>query len=335
LLSTTMSTDAHTLKPVNLRSILTFTVKLARTAGTLILEGSQAIQSTSDVNEKKNSVDLVTEYDVAVEELVKSEIAKAYPSFKFIGEESYSSGTRNELTDEPTFCVDPIDGTTNFVHGFPFACISLGLIYQKRPVLGVIYNPFLDHLYTGIEGQGSFLTRGNNQPLKLPLTNPKPLPSLQKALLAIEWGSDRGKKTLVPKSDSFLRLAGDPADGIAGGRMAHSIRSLGSAALNISMVAQGGLDLYWEIGCWPWDVCAGIVIAQEAGGVVVGSHTALAAATSAGSSIDPFKVTPDVLTGRKYLIIRAIPDTPNETGREAQLRIAKDFYQTVEDGEPK
>ncbi|KAG2341936.1 myo inositol monophosphatase [Suillus weaverae] len=330
-----MSADTQTLKPVDLRSILTFTVKLARTAGTLILEGSQAIQTTSDVNEKKNSVDLVTEYDVAVEELVKSEIAKAYPSFKFIGEESYSSGTRNELTDEPTFCVDPIDGTTNFVHGFPFACISLGLIYQKRPVLGVIYNPFLDHLYTGIEGQGSFLTRGNSQPLKLPLTNPKPLPSLQKALLAIEWGSDRGKKTLVPKSDSFLRLAGDPADGIAGGRMAHSIRSLGSAALNISMVAQGGLDLYWEIGCWPWDVCAGIVIAQEAGGAVVGSHAALAAATSAGSSIDPFKVTPDVLTGRKYLIIRAIPDTLNETGREAQLRIARDFYQTVEDGEPK
>ncbi|KAG1813966.1 myo inositol monophosphatase [Suillus subaureus] len=330
-----MSAATQTPKPVDLRSILTFAVKLARTAGTLILEGSQAIQSTSDVNEKKNSVDLVTEYDVAVEELVKSEIAMAYPSFKFIGEESYSSGTRNELTDEPTFCVDPIDGTTNFVHGFPFACISLGLIFQKRPVLGVIYNPFLDHLYTGIEGQGSFLTRGNSQPLKLPLTNPKPLPSLQKALLAIEWGSDRGKKTLVPKSDSFLRLAGDPADGIAGGRMAHSIRSLGSAALNISMVAQGGLDLYWEIGCWPWDVCAGVVIAQEAGGVVVGSHAALAAATSAGCSIDPFKVTPEVLTGRKYLIIRAIPDTPNETGKEAQLRIARDFYQTVEDGEPK
>lgn len=80
---------------------------------------------------------------------------------------------------------------------------------------------------------------------------------------------------------------------------------------------------------------AGIVIAQEAGGAVVGSHAALAAATSASSSIDPFKVTPDVLTGRKYLIIRAIPDTPNETGREAQLRIARDFYQTVEDVEPK
>ncbi|OAX38681.1 myo inositol monophosphatase [Rhizopogon vinicolor AM-OR11-026] len=330
-----MSADTQTLKPVDLRSILTFTVKLARTAGTVILEGSQAIQSASDINEKKNSVDLVTEYDVAVEELVKSEIAKSYPDFKFIGEESYSSGTRDELTDEPTYCVDPIDGTTNFVHGFPFACISLGLIYQKRPVLGVIYNPFLDHLYTAIEGQGAFLTRGNSQPLKLPLTKPKPLPSLQKALLGLEWGSDRGKQSLVPKSDSFLRLAGDPADGIAGGRMAHSIRSLGSAALNYSMVAQGGLDLYWEIGCWPWDVCAGIVIAQEAGGAVVGSHAALAAAMSAGSSIDPFKVTPEVLTGRKYLVIRAIPDTPNETGREAQLRIARDFYQTVEDIDPK
>lgn len=77
----TMS-DTQTLKPVDLRSILTFTVKLALTAGTVILEGSQAIQSASDVNEKKNSVDLVTEYDVAVEELVKSEIAKAYPDFK-------------------------------------------------------------------------------------------------------------------------------------------------------------------------------------------------------------------------------------------------------------
>ncbi|KAG1742741.1 myo inositol monophosphatase [Suillus paluster] len=330
-----MSADVQTLKSVDLRSILTFTIKLARTAGTLILEGSQAIQSTSDVNEKKNSVDLVTEYDVAVEELVKNEIFEAYPSFKFIGEESYSSGTRNELTDEPTYCVDPIDGTTNFVHGFPFACISLGLIYQKRPVLGVIYNPFLDHLYTAIEGQGSFLTRGNSQPLKLPLTKPKSLSSLRKALLALGWASDRGKKMLVPKSDSFLRLAGDPADGITGGRMAHSIRSLGSTALNCCMVAQGGIDLFWGTDSWPWDVCAGIVIAQEAGGVVVGSHAALAAATSTGSSIDPFKVTPDVLTGRKYLVIRAIPDTPNETGREAQLRIARDFYETVEDVESK
>ncbi|KIJ09944.1 inositol-phosphate phosphatase [Paxillus involutus ATCC 200175] len=319
------------LGPAELRSILTFTVNLARTAGTLILEGSQAIQSASDVNEKKNSVDLVTQYDVAVENLVMGEIQKAYPTFKFIGEESYSSGTHQELTDEPTFCVDPIDGTTNFIHGFPFCCISLGLIYKRRPVLGVVYNPFLEYLYTGIEGQGSYLTRGSGQPQKLPLASPKPLPSLSKAQIAIEWGSDRSVPAITDKVDSFLKLAGDSST-VPGGKMAQSLRSMGSAALNFSMVAQGGLDLYWEIGCWPWDVCAGIVIAQEAGGVVTGSHQVLA---SASTDFDPFKVTSDVLTGRKYLVIRSIPDTPNETGRQAQLRIAQEFYATVNDSQPK
>ncbi|KAH7886280.1 myo inositol monophosphatase [Phlebopus sp. FC_14] len=313
--------------PAELRSILTFTVNLARTAGTLMLEGSQAIQSSADVDEKKNSVDLVTQYDVAVENLVISEIKKTYPSFKFIGEESVSkTGTLPGLTDEPTFCVDPIDGTTNFVHGFPFCCISLALIYQKRPVLGVIYNPFLEHLYTGIEGQGSFLTRGSGQPLKLPLAASKPLPSLSKAQIAIEWGSDRGGP-VVTKAESFLNLAKDEA---SGGKMVHSLRSLGSAALNFAMVAQGGLDMYWEIGCWPWDVSAGIVIAQEAGGVVTGSHAVLKAASS---DTDAFKVTPEVLYSRKYFVIRAMPDTPNETGRQGQLRIAREFYDTVKDTE--
>ncbi|KAH0837881.1 myo-inositol-monophosphatase [Lanmaoa asiatica] len=297
-----------TLGSVELRSILAFTVNLARTAGTLILEGSQAIHTT-----------------VAVENLVMGEIKKAYPAFKFIGEESFSTGTRPELTDEPTFCVDPIDGTTNFVHGFPFCCVSLGLIYQKRPVLGVVYNPFIEYLYTGIEGQGSYLTRGNGQPQKLPLASPKPLPSLSKAQIAIEWGSDRGTPTITDKVDSFLKLAGDAS--VPGGRMAQSLRSMGSAALNFSMVAQGALDMYW-----PWDVCAGIVIAQEAGGAVTGSHDTLNAASV---DVDPFKVTPEILTGRKYLVIRGIPDLPNETGREAQLRIAKEFYACVNDTEPK
>jgi len=114
--------------------------------------------------------------------------------------------------------------------------------------------------------------------------------------------------------------------------MAQSLRSMGSAALNFSMVAQGGLDMYWEIGCWAWDVCAGIVIAQEAGGVVVGSHDVL---KTANADSDPFKVTPEVLTGRKYLVIRGIPDTPNETGRQAQLRIAQEFYATVRDTQAK
>ncbi|KAF7307144.1 Inositol-1-monophosphatase [Mycena indigotica] len=318
---------------LDLESILDFTVALAKRAGDLILEGSLAIQSApaSSINEKKNAVDLVTEFDVRVEELVKSELGSKYPAFKFIGEESYSAGDRAPLTDDPTFCVDPIDGTTNFVHGFPYVCISLGLIVKKRPVLGVIYNPFLSQLYTGIKGHGSFLTTSDGKRLKLPLaSSPKPLPSLSQALIAVEWGSDRAEKPISAKSSSFGRLAGDPSQ-VPGGKMAHSLRSVGSAALNFALVAQGALDLYWEVGCWPWDVCAGVVIAEEAGGIVTGSREVFAATRSEDSFGD---VTEAILTGRKYIVVRAIGGAEGETTKQAQKRIIEEFYATVEDIQP-
>ncbi|KAJ7610795.1 hypothetical protein FB45DRAFT_941646 [Roridomyces roridus] len=296
---------------LDLDSILEYTVALARTAGDLILEGSEAIQSATaskDVNEKKNSVDLVTQYDTDVEELVKKDLAAKYPTFKFIGEESYSAGSRPPLTDEPTFCVDPIDGTTNFVHWLSLRVHILGLIYKRRPVLGVIFQS-----YTGQTAK----------PLKLPLASPpKPLGSLSQALIAVEWGSDRGEKTITSKSSSF------GPQNVQGGKMAHSLRSVGSAALNFALVAQGGLDLYWEVGCWPWDVCAGVVIAQGAGGVVTGSHDAFAA--SSGTA-EFGEVTEEILTGRKYIVVRAIGGSEGETGLEAQKRIIQEFYSTVED----
>lgn len=107
-----------------------------------------------------------------------------------------------------------------------------------------------------MKSQGAYLTRNSETPLKLPLAAPKPLPSLSQALIAVEWGSDRGLQTMQKKSGSFMRLAGDSEGGgknaekVDRGKMAHSLRSVGSAALNLAMVAQGGLDLYWEIGCW-------------------------------------------------------------------------------------
>ena len=133
----------------------------------------------------------------------------------------------------------------NFVHGFPFVAISLGLIYKKRPVLGVVYNPFLDYLYTGIKGHGSHLSKNGRPPQKLPLSPPRPLPSLSQALITMGWGSDRSQAAAGSQAGAFLRLVGDPnhANPVEGGRMAHSLRSLGSAAVNFSMVAQGGLDM--------------------------------------------------------------------------------------------
>ncbi|GJF00204.1 inositol monophosphatase [Phanerochaete sordida] len=309
----------------DLQEILTFTTALARQAGDLILRGSEAILASGNVDEKKNSVDLVTEYDVKVEELVKGELEKKYPGFQFIGEESYAAGSRPPLTDLPTFCVDPIDGTTNFVHGFPHVAVSIGLIYKKRPVLGVIYNPFLDQLYTGAKGLGSHMTLRGLPPRRLPLATPRPLPSLSQALIGIECGSDRSAGIMHAKAEAYRRLAGNPAEGVERGRMAHSLRALGTAALNYCMVAQGGLDIYWEIGCWPWDICAGAIIAQEAGGLVAGGHS---------TPLDN-DVNEEILTGRKYIVIRAIGDSEAEKGADAQKRLIKDFYETVDDFTPR
>ena len=144
------------------------------------------------------------------------------------------------------------------MHGYPYACISIGLVDQRIPVLGVIYNPFLEHLYTGVRGAGSFLhthttalvsgtntetETGIGAPQRLPLApaSARPLPSLAGALIAVEWGSDRTQVPIRRKADSFSRLAAAPPHGV----MAHSLRSVGSAALNIALVAQGALDMYW------------------------------------------------------------------------------------------
>lgn len=235
--------------------------------------------------------------------------------FRFIGEESYAGGDRPSLTNEPTWIVDPIDGTTNFVHGFPYVAISIGFCVDSIPTLGVIYNPFLDQLYHGIRGQGSFL----NHTIRLPLSSPSaplPLASLGEALLAVEWGSDRSKEIIDKKALSLKKLAADGKD-TPGGRMAHSLRSMGSAALNFAHVATGQLDMYQEIGCWSWDVCAGVVIAREAGGQVYGRK---------GATFDAA-----ALMGHHFFVIRAIGDRANETGSQAQERLTKEYFETVED----
>ncbi|GJJ10422.1 hypothetical protein Clacol_004648 [Clathrus columnatus] len=320
------------LTPQDFETLLEFSKTLAQTAGKIIVEGSNAIlnQDQGNVDEKKNSVDLVTQWDVKVEEHVKSEVAKTWPDFHFIGEETFSSGSEKpSLTDAPTFCVDPIDGTTNFVHGFPYACISIGMFYKKQPLLGVIYNPFLNEMYYGLKGSGSYVSFPYlDKPLRLPIASQRSLPSLSQALIGVEWGSDRRLSVMQQKATSFLRLAGDK-DEIPNARMAHSLRSLGSAALNYGQIARGGLDIYWEVGCWPWDVCAGIVIALEAGCYVTGSKNFF----KAHRHEEPTLMTDwtELIWGRKYIVIRGIADTPSEKGRDAQRRLVQDFYDSVEE----
>jgi len=211
-----------------------------------------------------------------------------------MGEESYVPGTR--LTPAPTFVCDPIDGTTNFVHAYPYVSISLAFVHNLLPCVGVVYNPFTQELYHGIRGHGAYLTRlssahastlrevGTKVDLqdgaatfKLPLKSPpEPLDGLDKALVAIEWGSERNGSNFEVKLKTFASLAAEKqwrgnADG-APGAMVHSLRSLGSAALNLCAVATGSLDAYWEGGCWAWDVAAGWVLLEESGGLIVGAN---------------------------------------------------------------
>lgn len=185
-----------------------------------------------------------------------------------MGEETYKGG--DVLSEKPTFIVDPIDGTTNFFHGNPYMCVSLGLAVEKKPVVGVIYNPFTKQLYTGIKEKGSFLKEEGKEKAQLPLRRPaEPLKDLSHCLVAVEWGSDRDGNDYGVKTATFAKLC---ALKESGGAMVHGIRSLGSAELNLCGVAAGFLDVYWESGCWAWDVCAGWVILEEAGGKMVGCH---------------------------------------------------------------
>ncbi|KAK0617821.1 hypothetical protein B0T17DRAFT_591794 [Bombardia bombarda] len=266
---------------VNLQEIHDHLVTIAFEAGRMILAANPNDISTDT---KLNSADIVTETDQAVERMVSTRLTALYPTYAFVGEETYVAGT-TAVTDAPTFIVDPIDGTTNFVHGFPNACISLGFTLARQPAVGVVYNPFQDLLFTGIKGSGSYMTRnaslpegsvGRGQRLKLPLagkgdaSKAPPIGDLSTTLVAAEWGSQRDGENFEIKARVFRKLAADRTND--GGKMVHSLRALGSAALNICATAAGQVDLYWEGGCYAWDVAAGWCILTEAGGIMVSGN---------------------------------------------------------------
>ncbi|KAF2424916.1 inositol monophosphatase [Tothia fuscella] len=270
-------------------------VSIAHKAGDMI---TAAHPSTGSSGSKKNSVDLVTETDQAVEKMISTALAEKYPDYSFMGEETYKPG--DVLTDAPTFVVDPIDGTTNFVHSFPYACISLGFAVGRVPTVGVVYNPFTRTLYSGIKGHGAFL----NETIPLPLNQqPEPLKSLSDCLVCVEYGADRSGNDYAVKTETFTKLCTTKEKG---GAMVHSIRSLGSAALNLCGVASGHLDVYWEAGCWAWDVCAGWCILNEAGGIMVDAN--------------PGNWEPKI-EGRRYLAVRQ---------GAGQKELAEEFWSYVQ-----
>ncbi|KAL5612564.1 hypothetical protein BROUX41_004338 [Berkeleyomyces rouxiae] len=289
------------MSDLNLQEIHDFLVTLARKAGEMIISANP---QDLDKDTKLNSADIVTECDKAVEAMVSATLSEKFPHVSFMGEETYKPGMT--LGPEPTFVVDPIDGTTNFVHGFPNACISLGLAVERTPVVGVVYNPFQDLLFAGVKGQGSYLVRAGGPKRSLPLSgSPPDLHKLDSALVGFEIGSDRSGDNFALKVDVFRKLTASKEEG---GHMVHSTRALGSAALNICAVAAGQLDIYWEGGCWAWDVCAAWCILAEAGGRMVSGN--------------PGDWEPAV-ESRKYLCVRGAPC--------GQKELVEEFWSTMGD----
>ena len=223
-------------------------VSVARAAGKVALEG---FTRDKVVATKTTQADLVTETDKRVEDLIRSSLQQQFPSHDFIGEES---ATNCELTDNLTWIVDPIDGTVNYIHQIPLSAVSIGLWKNKEPIVGVVYNFITDDLYAAKKGQGATL---NGKPI-----HTSGCTDLSKVILIIEYGYDRLKENFEGKMQNVQNLYIGQEENVRG------VRNFGCAALALCSVASGVADAYYDFGLHCWDMAAGVLIVQEAGGTV-------------------------------------------------------------------
>lgn len=195
-----------------------------------------------DIVTKQNAYDVVTVADKASEQLIVEQIGKLYPGHSILSEESGI----HEGNSEWQWVIDPLDGTTNYSNGLPFFNVSIGVKHHGETVVGVVYAPALGEMFHAVKGGGAFL---NGKPLACSAKT-----SLEEAVVSTGFPYD---KAVNP--DNNIDRAGRVIPLVRG------LRRLGSAALDISYVGAGFLDGYWEMSLNEWDVCAGLLIASEAG----------------------------------------------------------------------
>lgn len=223
--------------------------EIAREAGARLREFF--IQGVA--TEYKGDVDLVTVADRTVEKLIRSRLGEVFPEHGIFGEE----GTRERLDREYRWYVDPLDGTTNFAHGFPQFCVSMGLEHRPNGIheqqdgtltAAVIYDPMRDELFTAERGRGIQL---NGKPARV-----SRIAAVSEALLATGFPSR--KRHASPNIHFYHEFT----------LRSHGVRRAGSAALDLAYVAAGRIDAFWEFNLNPWDTAAGILLVEEAGGRV-------------------------------------------------------------------
>ncbi|KQC12248.1 MAG: hypothetical protein APR63_03045 [Desulfuromonas sp. SDB] len=228
--------------PETLASLIAPVSQLIKSAGDVLID---KINSVSGVREK-NKHDYVSDVDQYIEGYLQQKLEKLYPEIEFMGEELNKG---NQDIQGLHWVVDPLDGTTNYLHKFPVYSISLALEMNEQVLLGMVYNPVNQNLYYGIKDQGAYL---NDQPLQV---------SSRKRFTGGLYATGfpfRHHLNIDKYLASFKNVL----------LCSDGIRRCGSAALDLCMVAEGVLDGYWEDGLSRWDIAAGMLIIREAGGVV-------------------------------------------------------------------
>jgi len=222
--------------------MLNIAVRAARNAGSLIVRSLQHVEHLEVTTKGRN--DFVTDVDRVVEQEIINTIHKVYPEHAILAEESGQQGDNDTV-----WIIDPLDGTTNFLHAFPHYCISIAIMIRGKVEHGVIYDPLRDELFTASRGAGVQL-----DDRRLRVTKAK---ELTHTLIATGFPFKCPQHTDA-YLDTFKSVFSQVAD----------VRRTGSAALDLAYVAAGRLDGYWEIGLEKWDLAAGALMVEEAGGVV-------------------------------------------------------------------
>ena len=225
--------------------LLNIAVKAARRAGSII--NRAALAGGGREVRAKRANDFVTEVDQAAEAAIIDIIRKAYPEHAIVAEESGASRGGGE--SETTWIIDPLDGTTNFIHGFPQYCVSIGVQHRGTLTQAVVFDPAKDELYTATRGRGAFL---NDRRIRVTSRT-----HLREALVGTGFPFKE-----LSRLDAYMAALRTVMTSSAG------VRRAGAAALDLAYVAAGRLDAFWELGLSKWDMAAGALLVQEAGGLV-------------------------------------------------------------------
>lgn len=232
---------------MDLQSACKQATSIAREAGQLLRQGATQQKA---VSRKSSTIDLITEYDQAAEALISDQLRRAFPDHQLVAEE----GSQNHRAASSfTWYVDPLDGTSNFAHGFPVFAVSMALYQESHPLIGVIYDPLRDECFTAVAGGGAYLeTVDMKQRLQV-----SGAATLLESLLATGFPYDRhhSQQDNLAQFGAFLKKA-------------QGIRRAGAAALDMAYVAAGRFDGYWEYKLNSWDIAAGWLLVKEAGGRV-------------------------------------------------------------------